>query len=333
MKRSKYLIIVLLLLTGCNRNYQSMNDDNTSTIDIEAVKEMKNERFGFLNDSDVISETFESISPKTNSSELPENKITISDGSSESMHVFNLSPDSSHEADLDEIILKPDLETAISEGACDSEQDLISDSPYEDEESDEITDKPILSEYPIINDSFRHDVAMIGSYKVDYVYVTDGTKTTPQTLIKEGDDFLNWRAEDIWALCIQYEDGSITYTEIVAVFKGEVEIKARLEYTFNEATGFSGVYAFVNKESYSLLPLNFNRRKDEIVVEFYESDEVDGLIKDCFGGTYGIIDECKIVIQDYTLISAHTEGVNLTPTQAPRYAWANRVAEAKEEMK
>jgi hypothetical protein len=144
-------------------------------------------------------------------------------------------------------------------------------------------------------------------YRVNYAYLSDASNPTTIALVQEGDMFLGWHVDSIDAAFRLYDDGSISYYYIIVQFKGEVEINARLEYQWN-LYGYYDLFdedlktviATVNVDSFQLFPIE-PWRKREIAFELSRSDAVNRLINNEFGEEEGIIEDCKITVQDYML--------------------------------
>ena len=199
--------------------------------------------------------------------------------------------------------------TSIEPGIVEPEDHTMVESDDPDALLTEIS-SPTAEDIPNILYAPKYDSVDGTPGKANYIYLTDGSNTTPWTLVREGDMFLGFYAEHIEAYYFEYEDESIAYTDVLVEFKGEVEIMADLEYFIVpskeyhiEIIGsefYEAMYATVAEKSWHLLPAVIVYPY-KMILKLSKSDIVDELIRDGFNGESGTIENCKIVIQDFAL--------------------------------
>jgi hypothetical protein len=146
------------------------------------------------------------------------------------------------------------------------------------------------------------------SYTVDYVYLTDGTGSTPTTLVQKGDSFLGLTVKSVKAVFDEYEDGSITYGFVLVEFLGDTEINAYLEYVpYDHETEFGGyIYVKVDEDSCRFIP-DVQNRGGPVIFHVYLEDS-DEIFYEIFGDSKDyVVDDCTVIVNDYRLILSYTD--------------------------
>lgn len=127
------------------------------------------------------------------------------------------------------------------------------------------------------------------------------------TLVREGDTFLGWKAVQIDAGDIYYDDGRMYpryYDGVIVQFEGEITVKAKIKYYRDDYSGES-LYIVPEDEYQQFFPILYNADK-EYTTDFcaYNTYEILNILEHKYGEY-----ECEITVKDYHLIRVPIERV------------------------